>query len=200
MMHRYFHPLLAAATLLGVGSLELGVRTQSPFNIATLTPQVGISSALAQTQTHQDRAKEIERLDREAYQLWRNGQFQEALQLLQQKLVMSRATSNSPEERLRQRVREGRTFNNMGLVYYSLREYPTALKFYQQALVIGRAINDKAGQAAAFSNAGLVYESLGQPDKAQALYQQASMLRRELNEAGDEGRPMPGVRIKATEV
>lgn len=88
MMHRYFHRLLAAATLLGVGSLELGAWTQAPFNIATLTPQIGISSALAQT--HQDRIKEIERLDKEAYQLWRNSRFQEALQLLQQNLVMSK--------------------------------------------------------------------------------------------------------------
>lgn len=107
--------------------------------------------------------------------------------------------SDSPEERLCQRVLEERTRNNIGIVYYSLREYPTALKFYQQALVIGKAINDKAGQALALSNAGLVYESLGRSDKAQALYQQASTLRREINQ-GNEGRSMPRVKLKVTEV
>lgn len=153
-MHRYFHRLLAAATLLGVGSLELGIWTQSPFNIATLTPQVGISSALAQTQTRQDRAKEIEQLDREAYQLWRNGQFQQALQTLQQQLEMSQAMGGSPEERLRQRALEGVTLNNIGVVYYSLREYPRALEFFQQAVAIGRAINNKSGQALASAMLG----------------------------------------------
>jgi CHAT domain-containing protein len=57
---------------------------------------------------------------------------------------------------------EGTTLNNIGEVYNSLGQYPQALKYYSQALVIMKDVGDKAGEGTTLNNIGLVYNSLGQ--------------------------------------
>ena len=57
---------------------------------------------------------------------------------------------------------EGKTLNNIGLVYIYLGQYPQALKYHEQSLVIQKEIGDKAGEGTTLNNLGSVYNTLKQ--------------------------------------
>ncbi|NEO86102.1 MAG: tetratricopeptide repeat protein [Spirulina sp. SIO3F2] len=101
------------------------------------------------------------------------SQFQAALTLLGQALILFRETEN--------RQAEAATLNSLGIVYRSLGQYQQALTFHEQSLEITPEINDRQGEAVALHNLGLVYRSLGQYQKAIALHEQSLDLEQELN-------------------
>ncbi|WP_226592404.1 tetratricopeptide repeat protein, partial [Microseira wollei] len=108
--------------------------------------RLGINEALAQTATRQDRQAEAERLYQQGIQQYRQSQFLEALETLQQVLAICREIGD--------KALEGTTLNNIGLVYNNRGQYPKALEFYQQALAIHREIGNKAGEATTLSHIG----------------------------------------------
>ncbi len=61
---------------------------------------------------------------------------------------------------------EATTLTNIGCVYDSLGEKQEALKYYNQALPIRRAVGDRRGEAVTLNNIGLVYSSLGEKQEA----------------------------------
>jgi CHAT domain-containing protein len=61
-----------------------------------------------------------------------------------------------------------------------LGQYPKAIDYYQQALVITREIGDKKGISMNLTNLGVVYDDLGQYPKAIDYYQQALVIQREI--------------------
>ncbi|WP_420372423.1 CHAT domain-containing protein [Microcystis aeruginosa] len=61
----------------------------------------------------------------------------------------------------------------MGLVYSSLGEKQEALKYYNQALPILRAVGYRGGEATTLNNIGFVYDSLGEKQEALKYYNQA---------------------------
>ena len=61
---------------------------------------------------------------------------------------------------------EATTLNNIGQVYSDLGENQKALQFYNQALLILRAVGDRRGEATTLHNIGQVYSDLGENQKA----------------------------------
>jgi CHAT domain-containing protein len=81
---------------------------------------------------------------------------------------------------------EAGTLNNIGKVYDSLGEKQEALKYYNQALALLRAVGDRGGEATALNNIGKVYYSLGEKQEALKYYNQALPLRRAVGDKGGE--------------
>ncbi|HEY9299459.1 MAG TPA: tetratricopeptide repeat protein, partial [Phormidium sp.] len=156
-------------------SLMFAVVSTLPLGETTPT----ILSARAQTTTNQQRKAEADRLLQQAKQQISQSQFREALQNLEQALVIYREVEHKRGE--------GITLNDIGSVYRRLGQYPKALEFYQQSLAIGREISDKAGEGTILNNLGLVYHSLGQYPKALEFYQQALAIHREVGNKAGEG-------------
>jgi len=57
----------------------------------------------------------------------------------------------------------------------------TALKYWQQALVLARKINFQKGLAEALGNVGYIYKQLGDPDKALEYHLQSLEIEKEIN-------------------
>jgi CHAT domain-containing protein/Tfp pilus assembly protein PilF len=64
------------------------------------------------------------------------------------------------------RAGEGRTLNNIGLVYDRLGQYEKALGYYQQSLILYRAIESRKDEGTALDNIGLAYGEMGELEKA----------------------------------
>lgn len=61
---------------------------------------------------------------------------------------------------------EGRAYGNLGVPYYLLEQFQTAIEFEQKAMNIAVELDDWAGQVKASTNLGASYYSLGQFEKA----------------------------------
>lgn len=70
---------------------------------------------------------------------------------------------------------------NLGVVNYTLGQYPKALEYYQQAVIIDRELGDKSGESADLTNVGLIHYYLGQYPLALQAYQQALPIQIKLN-------------------
>ncbi|MEW6265662.1 MAG: CHAT domain-containing protein, partial [Thermodesulfobacteriota bacterium] len=68
---------------------------------------------------------------------------------------------------------QGNSLGSIGLVYFSLGDYPKALEHCQQALKIAKEIGDKKGEGSDLGNIGIVYKNLGDYPKALEHHQQA---------------------------
>ncbi|KJR42480.1 hypothetical protein MCHI_001621, partial [Candidatus Magnetoovum chiemensis] len=68
---------------------------------------------------------------------------------------------------------EGAFIGNRGTVYSRLGEMETALKYYNDALVIVRQIGDKQGEATWLGNIGKVYSDKGELETALKFYNNA---------------------------
>jgi tetratricopeptide (TPR) repeat protein len=100
---------------------------QTPINLPAI---VGITQALAQTP--QARKAEADRLLKQGNQQLQTSQFEAALQSLNQALTLYREIKDYQGE--------GWTLAGLGLVYVELQNYPQAINYYQQSLVIARKI------------------------------------------------------------
>jgi CHAT domain-containing protein/Tfp pilus assembly protein PilF len=101
------------------------------------------------------------------------GEKQNALDYYQQALILSQTASDSPQERLRQKITEATILISIGKVYADLGENQKALDSYQQALSIFQTVGDRAGETTALNNIGGVYNALGEKQQALEYYQQA---------------------------
>ncbi|MDT9257715.1 MAG: tetratricopeptide repeat protein, partial [Limnospira sp. PMC 1254.20] len=68
----------------------------------------------------------------------------------------------------------------------SLGEKQTALDYYNQALPLYRAVEDRGGEATTLNNIGLVYDSLGEKQTALDYLNQALPLSRAVEDRGGE--------------
>ena len=133
----------------------------------------------ATAQTAPDRKAEADRLFQEATRQYRTSQLQAAIATFQKELVIRREIGD--------RRGEGRTLNNIGVMYQSLGQYPQALEFHQQALAIRKQLGDRAGEGGTLSDIGVVYHRLGQYPKALEFHQQALIIRKEVGDRPREG-------------
>jgi CHAT domain-containing protein len=82
---------------------------------------------------------------------------------------------------------EALILNNLGRVAFYKNDYPKALEFFQQSLVLSQTSVDRRGQASIFSNLGKTYFALGEQAKGFELLNQALSLSQsrgeKLNEA-----------------
>ncbi|MFB8790234.1 MAG: CHAT domain-containing tetratricopeptide repeat protein, partial [Potamolinea sp.] len=66
-------------------------------------------------------------------------------------------------------------------------QYPQALKYYEQALVIMKEVGNKAGEGTTLNNLGAVYNNLGQYPQALKYLEQALVIRKEVGDKALEG-------------
>ncbi|MBA3712895.1 MAG: CHAT domain-containing protein, partial [Pyrinomonadaceae bacterium] len=71
-----------------------------------------------------------------------------------------------------------KTLQDVGSVYSDMGEMQKALGYYNQALPLLQAADDKRQVAVALNNIGTAYRELGQPQKAMEYYNQSLTLRR----------------------
>ncbi|BBD63376.1 TPR repeat-containing protein (plasmid) [Nostoc sp. HK-01] len=100
--------------------------------IANLPPLFQASQVLAQTPV--DRKAEAYQLLQQGNEQLNNGNFEAALQPLQQALLIYRE--------LKEPTGEGAALFLLGSAYEGLGEYSKAIEYYQQSLVIAREINN----------------------------------------------------------
>jgi CHAT domain-containing protein len=67
------------------------------------------------------------------------------------------------------------------------------LEYFQQSLVIKKAIGDKSGEGTTLNNIGAVYQSLGQFPKALEYYQQSLIIKKAIGDKSGEGRTLTNI-------
>nr|WP_322686222.1 CHAT domain-containing tetratricopeptide repeat protein [Nostoc sp. DedQUE07]MDZ8132662.1 CHAT domain-containing tetratricopeptide repeat protein [Nostoc sp. DedQUE07] len=116
-------------------------------------------------QTQNSRSQEAERLLEQGANLTQQQEHQQAIQILQQALIIARE--------LKDQKFEATALVGLGFNYDALGEKQKALEFYNQALPLLRAVGDRTGIAATLNNIGKVYNDLGEKQKALDFYNQA---------------------------
>ena len=129
---------------------------------------------MAQAQTTQDRKAEADRLLQQGIQQFSIGQFEAALQPLEQALTIYRA--------IKDRRGEGNALGNLGLSYIPLGYFGKAIDFQLQSLAIAREIKDRNGEGKALENLGLIYINLGKYDKVVDFQLQSLAIAREIKD------------------
>jgi CHAT domain-containing protein/Tfp pilus assembly protein PilF len=100
----------------------------------------------------------------------RLGNLTQAADLAQNALTM--------KETLGDRDEIGKTHNQLGLIYWDLADYPTAIKHLQQAIAIGKDLGDGQLEGSAHNNLGLVFDEQGDYTESLKHYHRALELDR----------------------
>ncbi|MEM7346110.1 MAG: tetratricopeptide repeat protein, partial [Chloroflexota bacterium] len=81
----------------------------------------------------------------------------------------------------------------LGLNCRALGKVEEAIGYYEQALTISRAINDRRGEGNHLGNLGVAYSVLGQVEQAIGFYEQALAISRDIGDQQGEGRRLGGL-------
>jgi len=112
------------------------------------------------------------------------GHYEKSLELWQ------KLTQNATDGDLQMaQTGQAQTLNNIGAVYDSIGEKSRALEYYNQALPLLRAVDNRSGEATTLNNIGLVYSSLGEKSRALDYYNQALPLFRTVGNRGGKLSP-----------
>nr|WP_235623039.1 CHAT domain-containing tetratricopeptide repeat protein [Tolypothrix sp. PCC 7601] len=129
-------------------------------------------------QTQNPQAQTAENLLEQAIEKRQQQEYQQAIPIFQQVLVMLRELKDQKLEAL--------VLNNLGYCYSALGEKQQALSFYNQALPLRRAVGDRSGEATTLNNIGLVYNALGEKQQALSFYNQALLILRAVGDRSGE--------------
>ncbi|MCG8364547.1 MAG: tetratricopeptide repeat protein [Pseudanabaenales cyanobacterium] len=142
---------------------------------------------LAQADPTDARQTEADQLLEQGRQQFRVSQFRAALQSWQAALEIYRELGDQ--------AGEGKTLNNIGLVYQNLGDYdyPQALDTYQQSLAITREIGDRATEGKTLNNIGSVHLLLGNYPQALDYYQQSLAITREIGDRATEAETLGNI-------
>jgi CHAT domain-containing protein len=110
---------------------------------------------------------------------YQTGQFQTALQSLQQALEIYQEIGDQ--------TGESTVLNNIGTIYDKIGQYPEALEYYQQSLVRVREMGDRPREGVTLNNIGTVYRNLGRYSAALNYHQQSLEIAREVGYRASEG-------------
>ncbi|MEH2310182.1 MAG: tetratricopeptide repeat protein [Nostoc sp.] len=110
------------------------------------------------------------------------GQYQQAIELLQQSLDIAREIGD--------RNSEGLSLMNLGNAYNDLGQYQQAIELLQQSLDIAREIGDRNSEGKSLANLGNVHNDLGQYQQAIELLQQSLDIAREIGDRNSEGKSL----------
>ncbi len=146
--------------------------------------QLKISSvAVAETTADQkavaDNFKADQLLDEGTDLLFDHYRPDEALQSWQQALIIYRE--------IKDRQGEGDALNNLGIAYYDLGQYTTAIEYCQQHLALAREIKDRRREGYALNILGRAYDSFGQYTTAIEYYQQSLAIAQQIKDRQGEG-------------
>ncbi len=133
---------------------------------------VALSAQPVIAPTTPTRQQQAERLLQLGIGQHKRGQFQSALELLQEALAIY--------QELGDRSNVANSLKSLGDTYFSLGQYQQSLEFYQQSLLIRQALRDRQGEAEALDGLSNAYLYLGQEQRAKKFEDQAQAVRREL--------------------
>jgi tetratricopeptide (TPR) repeat protein len=85
---------------------------------------------------------------------------------------------------------EGRSLNNLGMMYHSQSRWGEAIDCHQQSLTICRELGDLSGEGKSLNNLGAVYQSQSRWGEAIDCHQQSLTMKRELGDLHGEGRSL----------
>ncbi|MGR3912607.1 MAG: tetratricopeptide repeat protein [Candidatus Rhabdochlamydia sp.] len=88
---------------------------------------------------------------------------------------------------LKDRVGEGTVYTNLGLDYYSLKEYLKAIEFHNKHLLIALELSDRIGECNAYGNLGAAYLSLKDYPQAFNCQTKSLNIALELKDSAKEG-------------
>ena len=86
------------------------------------------------------------------------------------------------------RAGEGRAYCNLGIGYYSLGDFKTAMEYHERHLKIAKKIGDTAGEGRAYSNLGNGYHRLGDIKNAIEYHERDLKVAKEVDDRAGEGR------------
>ena len=118
------------------------------------------------------------------------GKSETALHLVSQALGYFRRINDLPgfDPRF-----EAEAQNCAGETNYSLSRFHRSIEYFEQALALWTAVNDKGGQALAKLNMAYAYSDLGETQKAQDLFTETLTLYREQGDKRGEARALTGL-------
>ncbi|MBD2194159.1 MULTISPECIES: CHAT domain-containing tetratricopeptide repeat protein [Calothrix] len=134
---------------------------------------------MAQTKTPQERNSEAIKLFYLGLEQYNQGKYQEALETLQQALIIVRD--------IQARQGESLILYQIGQVYEKLRAYTKAIEFYQQALAIGKEIYNQDLVGKIHNQIGEVYRQMQNYNQALQAYQQALNFYKQINNPIGQG-------------
>ncbi len=123
-----------------------------------------------------------------SYRIWgrallRQGQYKTAREQLLRALQLIESMTSTPElEKVK-----GSTLHSLGMVVRQQGDYQAAKTYYEEALVIERAIGDRRGEGATLGNLGLIYQDQGEYEEAQRYYEQDLQITRTIGDRRGEG-------------
>jgi len=100
----------------------------------------------------------------------RFNQFPKALELAQRGLAINKGLGDLDQQ--------GKSYNQLGLIYWSMADYPRATQNLRQAIDFGRRASERVLEASALNNLGLVEDEQGDYRNSSRHYQQALELDR----------------------
>jgi tetratricopeptide (TPR) repeat protein len=123
---------------------------------------------IAQAQTAQDRKAEVERLFEEASRQMEEGQFQKAIESLEQALPIYREIAVSEATPQEIRLLERETLLGIGLLHLKIGQYDQIPKIFRQILAIDRELGDRRQPKSILFVSGLIQEASNQFSKAES--------------------------------
>ncbi|WP_414621521.1 tetratricopeptide repeat protein [Calothrix sp. CCY 0018] len=169
--------LIALMSVSLIFSLTLPVYGETQLRLLTQNP-----SSLAQNPT-----ADADKLFEQGVQLYRQGQYFQALPVYQRVLEIRRQQGD--------KARIALALNNLGEVYIRLDENDKANQVLQSALTIRRELKDTKGEGETLNNIGYVYFAKKEYKKALELLQQALAIRRQVNDRKGEGKTLANIGI-----
>jgi len=110
---------------------------------------------------------------------WMIGKPEEAIEYLQQALMMDREIGDRQEE--------GIGLGNLGNAYADKGQLGKTIEYQKHALEIAKEFKDKQNESTWLGNLGAAYADMGQLEKAIEYYQQALVINREIGNKRSEG-------------
>ncbi len=125
-------------------------------------------------------ARSYELLGEVSSWLQNRGRVREGLHLMKPFLAQPVRAAMTPD-------RVGGVLGTVGLAYADLGQVERAIGFYEQALIIHRAIGSRQGEGSVLGNLGSAFYRLGQVERAIGFHEQALIIHREIGYRQGEG-------------
>ncbi|MCF1183221.1 tetratricopeptide repeat protein [Marichromatium gracile] len=127
----------------------------------------------------QDPATRAEALGQTGKQRLHTGDYETALNDLQQSLAIQQEIGDRPSE--------GTTLNNISQIFKARGDYETALSYLKQALAIWQEIGDRSGEGTTLNNISQIYDARGDLDTALSYLKQSLAIQQEIGDRPSEG-------------
>ena len=92
------------------------------------------------------------------------------------------------------------SLNNMGLIYYEIKNYNKALEYYERSLKLKLNIDDKIGIASSLNNIGIIHLVLDNYEKALEYYEKSLKIRSEIDDKLGIGSSLTNIGIAHTKL